>query len=175
MHILLGLIGVISAAAFWIWRARYTADALREAADLVGDAQSAARRFGFRRKSGVHPADAVEDPRLAAAGVCAAIATIDGPLTDAEISNLNADAARIFSASADEAAEIIAFGRWVADQCGTSEEAVRRLARTLRDRTTEAERADLVTMASAVAADDERSRHAIVQLRRALDLAGSRD
>ena len=171
MHILLGLIGVISAAAFWIWRARYTADALREAADLVGDAQSAARRFGFRRKSGVHPADAVDDPRLAAAGVCAAIATIDGPMTEGEIATLTSEAERLFAAPTSEAAEITAFGRWVADQCGTPEEAVRRLARPLRARTTEAERGDLIALASSVAADDERSRHAIVQLRRALEIA----
>lgn len=131
MHILVLIIGAIIGAAYWFHRAKQAKEA---AGDLIGAAQDvrlAARRFGFRNKTNVHPFDQIEDPRLAAAGAAAALASMDGPLTDAEIKTLALETRVILKADESDAEDIAAFGRWLAGQSGTPEEAVRKLSKKI--------------------------------------------
>ena len=103
MPFILAAIGVLIAAAVWYQRARAAKDA---AGDLIGaanDARLAARRFGYRMKANVHPVELIEDPRLAAAGVAAAVAGMDGPLTREEIDQLAQECQVVFGAERAEA------------------------------------------------------------------------
>ncbi|MEM9096920.1 MAG: TerB family tellurite resistance protein [Pseudomonadota bacterium] len=132
MHILLGLLGIIGALALWYWRIKALRDAAGELGDAAGDVRLAVRRFGYKRRHKTHPADCVEDARLAASGIALAIAGCDGPLSRDELSAMAAEAKRVFGTSQDESTEIAAFGRWVQGQCKTPEEVVRRLSRIVR-------------------------------------------
>lgn len=100
--------------------------------DAANDVRLAARRFGFTRKANIHPFDQIEDPRLAAAGTAAAIAGMDGPLTEAELKAMGAQARLTLNASAEEASDIAAFGHWLSGQGGASDEAARRLAKRVK-------------------------------------------
>ena len=176
MHILLGILGVISVVALWYWRIKAAGEAAGELAGAASDVRLAIRRFGYMRKHKSHPADCVDDPRLAAAGIVAAVAGMDAPLSQAEIDRLTAEAGTVFGADPAEAVDIATFGRWIAGQCNSPEEAVRRLVRVVQARAGAEAGPDLVAMVEAVAtADgaplDQREIDALVTIRHALGMA----
>lgn len=175
MHVILGILGVLSAVALWYWRFKAAQDAAGEVANAANDARLAIRRFGYMRRHKAHPADCVEDPRLAAAGIVAAIAGMDAPLSQAEIDRLTAEAGAVFGVDAAEAVDIAAFGRWIAGQCNSPEEAVRRLVKVVRDKAGAEAGPDLLAMVDSVAtADggplDSREIDALVAIRRGLGM-----
>lgn len=131
MHIIIGLIAIASAVAIWYWRIKMAREAGGELLDAANDVRLAARRLMYKRKHNMHPADSVDDPRLAAAGIAVAVATMDQPISQAEIAALTSSARETFDVSEREALDMVSFGRWVADQCGTNDEAVRRLSKVV--------------------------------------------
>ena len=176
MHILLGILGVLSAAMYWYWRMKSAGEAAGELTNAANDVRLAIRRFGYMRNRKTHPVDCVDDPRLAAAGIVAAIASMDAPLSQAEIDMLTAEAGAVFGTDAGEAVDITAFGRWIAGQCQTPEDAVRRLVKVIRDKAGVEAGPDLIGMVEKVAtADgvslDEREADALTVIRRGLGMA----
>jgi uncharacterized tellurite resistance protein B-like protein len=176
MHIILGVLGVLGAVALWYWRFKAAQEAAGEVANVANDVRLAIRRFGYMRKHKTHPADCVEDPRLAAAGIAAAVAAMDAPLSQAEIDRLTAEAGSVFGVEASEAVDIAAFGRWIAGQCNTPDEAVRRLIRVVRDKAGAEAGPDLLAMVESVAtadggALDEDEADALQAIRRGLGMA----
>ena len=176
MHILLGILGIMGALAFWYWRVRAAHEAAGELANAASDVRLAIRRFGYLRKHKTHPADCVEDPRLAAAGIAAAIAGMDAPLSQAEIDQLTAEASAVFEVESAEAVDITAFGRWIAGQCQSPEDAIRRLTRVVKAKAGAEAGPQLLSMVEAVAtADgtplDEREEDALEAVRRGLGMA----
>ena len=175
MHILLGILGVLGAAAFWYWRVRAAHEAAGELANAANDVRLAIRRFGYLRQHKTHPADCVEDPRLAAAGIAAAVAGMDAPLSQAEIDKLTAEAGAVFEVDGAEAVDIAAFGRWIAGQCQSPEDAIRRLTRVVKAKAGSEAGAQLVAMVEAVACAegrplDERESDALDAVRRGLGM-----
>jgi hypothetical protein len=176
MHILLGIFGALSVAMIWYWRLKTAREAAGELAGAADDVRLAIRRFGYMRKRKTHPADCVDDARLAAAGIAAAVAGMDAPLSQAEIDRLTAEAGVVFGADSREAVDITAFGRWVAGQCQSPEEAVRRLTKVVREKAGAGVGPDLLAMVEAGAtADgapmDERETDALAAIRRGLGMA----
>jgi hypothetical protein len=110
----------------------------------------AARRLGFRRKANIHPAEAVDDARLAAMGLIAALAQIDHGWARETGDTMAEQAQAVFKISRQEAEEMVIFGRWLSDQSGTRHEIVRRLAKRLNDLAGPEVLADLERMMSAV-------------------------
>lgn len=151
MHILLGLIAIIGGIVFWIWRIRNAATVAREVVDVAGDVQAAVRRFGYRRHADKHPLDVVEDPRLAAAGILAAIAKMDGDYTREQIMTIQNECARVFEATPKDAEDFASYGRWLAQQLSNPDEVVRRLSRGLSGTLGPAERAQFLEMVERVA------------------------
>ncbi|MFK7945360.1 MAG: TerB family tellurite resistance protein [Paracoccaceae bacterium] len=175
MHILLGLLAAIAAAAFWLYRAQAAREQAREILDGANDVRLAARRLLYKRKHNTHPADSVEDPRLAAAGIMVAVATMDAPISQTEIATMTRLMSETFDINEREALDMVSFGRWVADECGTNDEAVRRLAKVVAQEAGPDAGPDLIRMATEVAAaeggalgDDEN--YALDQLRKALKM-----
>ena len=72
MHIVLAVVGLIGAAAFWWYRLKYMSDAANEAVDAVGRVQGHFRRGKLRKKSALAPISAIDDPVIAAATIMAA-------------------------------------------------------------------------------------------------------
>jgi len=131
MHILLGLLTAVGVAIFIWYRLKDARQVGGEMLDAADDLRATVRRLMYKRRHNVHPTDSIDDPRLAAAGIAVAVATMDGPVTQAEIETLARLSGEIFEVSEREALDIVSFGRWIAGQCTTNAEAVRRLARAV--------------------------------------------
>jgi uncharacterized tellurite resistance protein B-like protein len=174
MPTLIALLGILAAAGFWYYRLRAARDAASDLLDVTSDVRNAARRLGFRRQANRHPADCIEDPRLAAMGVVAAIAELDGPHTRDEIDQMVVEAQVTFRVDKREADEIVAFGRWIATQCGTRAEAVRRLSKVVARLAGSEAANDLMRMAEAAATHrgpaDEAVEDALDTVRRAFSV-----
>ena len=55
MHILLAVLGIMGAAAFWWYRIKYMSEAAGEVADTVGRVRGKMRRDKLRKKAAVAP------------------------------------------------------------------------------------------------------------------------
>ena len=150
---------------------------MHELADLGDDVRAVVRRFGFRSGPG-HPADKVDDSRLLAAGVLASIAKLDGDANAEAYARIALECRATFRCSEHEATDIATFGRWLAAQNASPDEALRRLSRRLIKVSSYHDRAqlaqDLERMATAVATAQDgetistTKQHAIEQLRKQL-------
>lgn len=152
MPVLLALLGLISAAAIWYYRARDAHHAAGDLMEMANDVRLAARRFGFKRKVNVHPVDSIDDPRLAAAGIVAAVAGMGASIEGDDLAEMSRQFQSVFQVERGEADEIITFARWIAEQCGTRSEAVRRLSKRLASLAGGNVRQDLDRMLDAVIA-----------------------
>lgn len=152
MHILLGALAVLGAIAIWVWRIRMAAEAAREVAGVADDMRAALRRFGMRRRAGQHPSDVVDDPRLAAAGILAALARMDGDITDRQRNAIEVEARAVFRVDAAEAQDIAAYGRWLSSQSANADDAVWRLSRRFQALASNDTYDDLLGMMTRIAA-----------------------
>ena len=131
MQILLGLLAVLGGLLIWYYRTRAARDAAEQAAGAANDIRQTIRRLMNQGRYDVHPADSVDDARLAASGLIVAIATMDAPLSQNEIGALSRNAQETFDVTEREALDIVSYGRWVAGECGSVDEGVRRLSRRI--------------------------------------------
>ena len=131
MPAVIAILGVLAAAAFWILRARNVAHAATELADVANDVRLAARRFGFRRRSGQHPVEGIDDEKVAIATLGIAILELDHlPAREQQIA-LGRGLQRELGVNLDGAEELMVLGRWLMNECGGAEPAVARVARRL--------------------------------------------
>lgn len=173
MTAFLGLLAILCVLAVWYWRIRGARGTGGAAPSREREVRLASRRLTQRRTGHGHPADSVDDPRLAASGIIVAVATMDGPISQREIARLKRAAQETFEVSEREALDILSFGRWIVGQCASNGEAVRRLARIVMKTAGPAAGADLVRMIEEVATADggelgEEERDALETVRRTL-------
>ncbi len=131
MPVILAVIGAVAAAAFFILRARNAAHAATDLVDMANDVRLAARRFGFRRKTNLHPAESIEDPSIAIAGIASAFLELDDLPTSDQRSALTRAMSGVLGLSRQDADELTILGRWIANECGSPDAAVSRLSRKL--------------------------------------------
>lgn len=129
MHILFAALGILAAAAFWIYRARRVADNTRVVLDAAQDVKAAARRFGFRTRANQHPADGVDDPRVSGAALLVLVAETDGGVSKAEQDTILGQLQSVFSMPAGEAEELFLFAKWLAGRSTNPDDMIRRLIR----------------------------------------------
>jgi uncharacterized tellurite resistance protein B-like protein len=154
MHIIVALVTLVGVLAVWYWRVKMAREAGGEMLDAANDVRLAARRLMYKRKHDVHPTDAVDDPRLAASGIVVAVATMDNPISQAEIATLTQSCQETFDVTEREALDIVSFGRWIAGQCTTNGEAVRRLSKVVNATAGIEAGPDLIAMIEKVATAD---------------------
>jgi len=131
MPVILAVIGAVTAVLFFVIRARNAAGAATDLIDMANDVRLAARRFGFRRRTDIHPAESIEDPHIAIAGIASAFLELDDLPTSDQRSALTRAMADTLNLARQDADELTILGRWMADECGTADAAVSRLARKL--------------------------------------------
>lgn len=131
MPYLIALAGAAAAVYFFLIRARNAASMASELADVAADVQAAARRFGFRRRANIHPVEAVDDPKVAAATVAVAYLDLDGYPTEQAKASLIRALDREFGTGAREAEELAVLGRWLMGECQGAQPAIARATRRL--------------------------------------------
>ncbi len=131
MPVVLAVIAAITGALFFILRARNAADAAGELLDMANDVRLAARRFGFRRQANLHPAESIEDPNIAIAGIASAFLELDDLPTADQRAHLAWEMANTLDLRKDDADELCILGRWMVTECGGAEPAISRLSRKL--------------------------------------------
>ena len=132
MPILIALATIAGGAMVWLWRGRRTADAVRDAADMGRDVIGAARQWNFKRRTGVHPVDAIEEVAVAQSALAVAFLEL-GTMPISEERDLLIGALRKrLGVSRSEAEELVTLGRWLVAQCGAPSAAIARLTRRLR-------------------------------------------
>ncbi|MDO5528411.1 MAG: hypothetical protein Q4F71_03320 [Paracoccus sp. (in: a-proteobacteria)] len=131
MPFLLALLGLILAAAVWIWRIRVAKQALDDISGIAGDVAAAARRLGFRRRANVHPAQSIEEPELAVAALGVAFLDLASLPTSEQLASLKAAMQRHLSVSEIKADEMLIVGRWLVNECKTPQMAISRIGKRL--------------------------------------------
>lgn len=129
MHILLAIIAVLGAAAFWLYRIRNAADNTRVVLEAAHDVKAAARRFGFRTRANQHPVEGIDDPRVSAAALLVLTAETDGGISKAEQDAILDQLESVFKMSAAEADDLYLFSKWLANQSSNPDDMIRRLVK----------------------------------------------
>lgn len=152
MAILGFLAAAVGAILVWYWRFKMAREAADDLSDLAGDVRAAFRRYGFTRSRNRHPAETLDDPRLAAATMMVAIAKLDGALTQSQLDAVTRETLSAFQVDPREAADMVAYARWLSDQSHDPDDSARRLAPLIRDRAPAEAHLDLLTRMERVAA-----------------------
>ena len=113
MHIILGIIGLLAAASFWIYRINAAARGAQELADLAGEAANLPRKMRFKSKTGKKAIDVLEDPREAAAVILAGYMLEAGDVPSDKREQLAAILGERFEISRNTSEEMVAQAFWM--------------------------------------------------------------
>jgi hypothetical protein len=131
MPYILAVLGLLAGAYFWVMRARNAVDATRELTGVAQDVMAAARRFGFRRRADVHPAESLEDPDVAIAAAGIAFLELGGLPSQEQQDRLVVSLQNHLGQSRDKAEEALILGRWLMGECGGAQPGLARMTRRL--------------------------------------------
>ncbi|CUH54207.1 hypothetical protein [Shimia marina] len=130
MHILIALLTAIGGAIWW-WVRMNPREAIDTAADIGTTVINAPRRLAFRRKTGQHPVEGIDDPRIAICAIAQAFVEADGLPTQEQRDKLHFLLRQKLRCTEEETKEMEVLGRWLMTQCDGPAAAVPRLARRL--------------------------------------------
>lgn len=131
MPIILTILGVLTAATVWIIRARNASNAAGELLEAAKDVRLAARRFGFRRNSNLHPVESVEDESVAIAALGVSFLELDALPAREHQTALGRGLQRELRVPLSDAEELMVLGRWLMNECQGAESAVTRISKRL--------------------------------------------
>lgn len=131
MPVLIGLLGTIAVAYFWIVRVRNAAEMTHELAGVASDVMAAARRLGFRKRHNTHPVESVDEPNLALSALSLAFLELAGLPTAEQHSALQRSLQSRTGQSLKETEESLILGRWLINESNGPQPAVTRLSRRL--------------------------------------------
>ena len=130
MPILVVLVGVLIGAAIWWRRAQIARDAAGELLDAAATVRGRVRQASFKRRTSVHPADTLDDPRDVMSSFALSTALdMGGWSKELEIRTISG-IAKYFRCTTIEAREYLSVARWVVGK-GRPPEVRRRLAKRL--------------------------------------------
>jgi hypothetical protein len=129
MHIVLGILAILTAIGIWMWRIRAAKEGLDVATDVAKTVANAPRRFAFKYKMGKGGLDLIDDPREAASIMLMLVALGRGAqLSDRQSDIIETEIRDHFRVTALEAEELAAHASWVAKSCPPAEAAMRTLS-----------------------------------------------
>jgi hypothetical protein len=131
MPFLIGLVGIAVAIYWFFVRSRNAANVATDLFDVANDVRLAARRFGFRRRSDLHPVESIEDPNMAIAGIAVAFLELDDYPTQEQRQALLVQLQSKLVLDEGAATELTILGRWFMNECGGPQPAIARLSRKL--------------------------------------------
>ncbi|MGI9463195.1 MAG: hypothetical protein ACR2OM_04615 [Aestuariivirgaceae bacterium] len=152
MHILIGILTVLGAAAFWYYRMKHIGKAAGEVIDTAERMRGAYRRRKFRNKSEGSILTAIEDPVAAAAVMMVSVAQAEGPISSGTETLIKR---HIRSVSSDQDTdEEYVFAKWVCEQIVDPNNISMKLAKLWTSSLDHSERLALVDMVRQVASAD---------------------
>ena len=118
MHMLIGLLAVLTAIGVWAWRLRMAKRGLDVATDIAKTVANAPRRLAFKYRMGKGGLDLIDDPREAAAIMLMQVALArGGPLTPLQGDVIEAEMCEHFQYMPSEAENLAAHAAWVSQSC----------------------------------------------------------
>lgn len=151
MPIVMLIVSIVGAAAFWWWRVQRVRDAADTIIDLAGHAKGAYSRHRFRSKAGASVLAGVDDPGSAAAVLLYSIAALKGPAGSALEARI-AEMLRVVCRMGPKGiADAAAFAPWAAQQIPDTNEIIRRLLPLWVSALGDEQRLELVGMAEEAA------------------------
>jgi uncharacterized tellurite resistance protein B-like protein len=141
MHILLGILAAVGVIGVIIYRLVLVAQAGRTVAEAAGEAHKFVRRTHWRYKRDGDPLDPVDDPRVAAAAILAAVVEVRRVMNADQEAKVIVALRRAFEVSQSDAGEFLAEGRWLAKDAANLDVFMGRLTPVILAATTETERA----------------------------------
>ncbi|MEZ5812434.1 MAG: hypothetical protein R3D45_13560 [Rhizobiaceae bacterium] len=171
MHVLLGLLGILAAAAIWWWRLKTLGEAANVALDTIGRARGNMRRRQLRRLAEQSPITAIDDPVVAAATILVAIHSEDGGLDPEREAVIGEALSAIAPAKARD--EALIYAKWAVSQVPDTPFVIDRAGGFLASRLNGSEKAQLVEIARGIAAHGNApvcSRPCLERLQRRLGL-----
>ncbi len=131
MPILIAALGIAISVYVFVIRTRNAAHVATDLVDMASDVKAAARRFGFKRKTNVHPVETIEDPKLAIGAIATAFVEMDDLPTKDQRNGLAEALKHQFHLGDSAAQEVTVMGHWFVSECGGAEPAITRLSRKL--------------------------------------------
>ena len=113
MHIILGIIAIITAISVWYWRMQQVKGAAEELGKVAETAANLPRKLAFRYKSGKNGLALIEDPREAAAIMMMEVARARGEVTLSQKDVIAEEIMRHFEFTAGEADDLVTHAGWV--------------------------------------------------------------
>lgn len=131
MPVLIALAGAAVAFYFLVLRARNGAHIATEIADMANDVRLAARRFGFKGQTNIHPVESIDRPDLAIMAAAQSFLELGDLPTQEQRNALLVQAQSTLGATEAEAEEMMVLGRWLMNACISPDAAVTRITRKL--------------------------------------------
>jgi len=157
VHIFLGILGAVFAAALLIWRISIVIQAGKTVVSTTQQAKAALRKRGWRHRAAERPLDAIEDPRLIAAVVLMASIRCDREITQEDRTRMMAEMQRVFRVDRNEASDLAGEAEYLARDISDYPRWVGRLGAALVPLCTSEERAQVLEMAGILASDGAQS------------------
>lgn len=154
MHILLLVVGFISAIGVWIWRIQAAANAAKQLGDVAKTAANLPRKLAFRRKTGKAGSDLVTDPREAAVILMLEIARARGEVTRSQKDVIEEIMSEQFGFNAEEAEEVLVQASWVSAPDAGTDRLLRCMVKIVQSAVTHEEIVELDAMLERVSETD---------------------
>lgn len=132
MHIIIAIIGIMTALTVWYWRAQILRQGAREAADALKTAANLPRRLAFLRKSGKQGLSLISDPRDAAAIIMIEVAGVDDPINHDQRSAMLSQLTQVMGMGSAEAEELIVNAEWLVRDIPSANKTVSAMTSVLR-------------------------------------------
>lgn len=127
MHIIVGIIGILTFIFVWYSRLKMLGDAAKSGKKAFDTAKNLPRKRRFQAKARKGGLDIVDDPREAAAIIMLEIALARGALTDRQEAALRAETMINFELNEKDADRLITQAGWLARDAGASHVVVGRM------------------------------------------------
>lgn len=149
MHIVLGVLGILGALAFWYYRMKFLSEAASEVGDVVGRIQGQFRTAKLKKKAGESPITSIGEPIVAAAALMISIAELDDPLSETEVTSIQDQLVELTRPEAAEEAYV--YARWATEQVIDTNNVILRLKNMLNEKLNTDERLELLRMVTTAA------------------------
>ncbi|MEO9827027.1 MAG: hypothetical protein ABJF50_21715 [Paracoccaceae bacterium] len=130
MPVIIMILGAVGGAIWW-WVRNNPREAFDVAQDAATTLRNAPRRLAFRKQTGAHPVEGVDDPRIAICAIAQAFIELDDLPTQEQRDKLHLAMRTKLRCDEEEAEEMEVLGRWLVTQCDGATPAITRLGKRL--------------------------------------------